>query len=84
LSSPPLASTPIVELDCGKVMQAVSPLPLGEGPGVRAESSGQWLVVSGQFSERVGRGAGGEGVFSPMPDFNAPTPVHGRFRRRRY
>ena len=26
----------------------ISPLPLGEGPGVRAISSGQWSVISGQ------------------------------------
>ncbi|MCD4726363.1 MAG: pyridoxal phosphate-dependent aminotransferase family protein, partial [Pirellulales bacterium] len=35
-------------LPLGEGPETNSPLPLGEGPGVRAASSGQWSVVSGQ------------------------------------
>jgi ferrochelatase len=36
-----------------KVLSEVSPLPLGEGPGVRAAGSGQWSVASGQHETTV-------------------------------
>ena len=42
-----------VGVNCGSVdpAKSISPLPLGEGPGVRATGSGQWPVASDQRTE---------------------------------
>ncbi len=54
-------------------LHIVSPLPLGEGPGVRAESSGQWPVVSGQRTrDESKKSSNPQSSKSPNPAINCP------------
>jgi dihydrofolate synthase / folylpolyglutamate synthase len=64
-SNNPRSVPPEELLALAEELRTVSPLPLGEGPGVRATSSGQWPVASGQTTE--GREERGErrGTQSP-------------------
>ncbi len=61
-----------------KLTDESSPLPLGEGPGVRAAGSGQWSVASGQSTAGSGQSAAGSGqeaVGNLPPSSNPQSPI---------
>lgn len=66
VETPVLSAGTVIDRHLDPFRTDISPLPLGEGPGVRADGSGQWPVVSGQCETASGK--------SPVPSPQPPVP----------